>query len=97
MPKIGEVMKEDVIKDSVVKLIKGSEAVALQAVDSTASVLKAGLTSAEDLTVKAGDMLLNTARRTINAGAIVGKDVREATKSVLKETTSKAKTQVKSE
>jgi hypothetical protein len=78
--------KEDVIKDSMLKIVRGSEAVAAQAVDSAASVLKLGLEKADDLSAKAGDILLNTARRTINAGVIVGNDVREATEKMVKET-----------
>ena len=78
--------KEEIIKDSMLKVVKGSEAIALQAVDSAASVLRVGLEKTEDLSAKAGDILLNTARRTINAGVIVGNDVREATEKMVKET-----------
>jgi hypothetical protein len=60
-------------------------------------VLKAGLDNAEDLTAKVGDILMNTARRTIKAGTVVGNDVREATKRILKGATNKAETQAKSE
>lgn len=84
MFKIEEGKKEEIIKDSILKIIKGSEVVAIQAVDSAAVVLKAGLTSAEDLSVKASDILLNTARRTINAGSIVGSDARATAKNMLK-------------
>jgi len=77
---------EEIIKDSVLKVVKGSEAVAAQAVDSAASVLKFGLEKADDLSAKAGDILLNTARRTVNAGVIVGSDVREATEKMVRGT-----------
>jgi hypothetical protein len=85
MPKTEE-GREEIIKDSMLKIIKGSEAIALQAVDSAAAVLKAGLTSAEDLGAKASDILLNATRRVINAGNVVGGDVCEATKSMVKGT-----------
>lgn len=76
--------KEEIIKDSMLKVVKGSEAVAAQAVDSAASVLKFGLEKADDLSAKAGDILLNTARRAVNAGVIVGNDVREATEKMVR-------------
>jgi|GEM_PF-3570970 len=83
MAKIEEGSKEEIIKDSMLKIIKGSEAIALQAVNSTAEVLKEGLASAEDLSAKASDILLNMARRAISAGSAVGDDVREATKNMV--------------
>lgn len=86
MPKIEEGRKEEIIKDSMLKIIKGSEAIALQAVDSAAAVLKAGLANVEDLGVKTSDILLNTTRRAISAGNIVGSDVCEATKNMVKGT-----------
>jgi hypothetical protein len=79
-----EVSKKEIIRDGMIKMIKGSEAVATQAVDSTASVLRVGLANAEDLSAKASDILLNTARRAISAGTIVGNDVRDATKDMVK-------------
>jgi hypothetical protein len=86
MAKIEEGGKEEIIKDSMLKIIKGSEAIALQAVDSTAEVLKEGLANAEDLSAKASDILLNVARRAISAGSTVGDDVRAATKNMVSET-----------
>ena len=86
MPKIEEGTKEDIIKDSMVKIIKGSESVATQAVNSAAAVLKASLDNAEALSVRASDILLNTARRAVNAGNIVGNDICEATKNMVKGT-----------
>ena len=83
---IEDVRKEDFIKDTVTKVIKGSEAVAVQAVDSTRVVLKAGLTSAEELSAMAGDLLLNTTRRAISAGNIIGGDLREVTENMVKST-----------
>ena len=84
MSETGKEKKGEVIKDGVSKVIKGSEEIAIQLVDSAASVLKAGLDNAEGLTIKAGDILLNTARRAINAGSVVAGDVREVTKEVVK-------------
>ena len=78
--------KDDIIKDSVSRLMKGSESAAMQAVDSATTVLKAGLNSAEELTTRASDILLNTTRRAVNAGNIVASDVREATKNMVKGT-----------
>ncbi len=78
--------KEDTIRDGVSRLIKDSEAAAIQVVDSAATVLKAGLDNAEELSTRAGDLLLNTARRAINAGNIVASDAREVTKSMVKGT-----------
>lgn len=86
MPKTGEGKREEIIKDSMLKVIKVSEAVALQAVESASAVLKAGLANAEDLTVKASDILLNTARKAVGAGSIVGSDACEATKNMVKGT-----------
>jgi hypothetical protein len=86
MSKIGEGKTEDIIKDNMLKIIKGSEAIALQAVDSATEVLKEGLTNAEVLGTKASDIMLNTARRTISAGNALGDDVREATKNAIKGT-----------
>ena len=83
---IEEVRKEDFIRDSMIKIIKGSEAVAVQAVDSTRAILKTGLASAEELSAMAGDLLLNTTRRAINAGSIIGGDLRDVTESVVKGT-----------
>ena len=84
MSKIEEGKREDIIKDSMLKIIKGSEAIAMQAVDSASAVLKTGLDNAENLTVKASDILLNTARRAVSAGSTVGNDVREATTKMVK-------------
>ena len=53
-----EKKKDEIIKDGLSKAIKNSEAIAVQAVDSAAKVLKVGLDNAEDLTAKAGDILL---------------------------------------
>ena len=78
--------KEDVIRDSVSRVIKGSGDAAIQAVDMATMVMKAGLNSAEELTIKASDILLNTARRAISAGNIVAGDVREVTTKMVKET-----------
>jgi hypothetical protein len=86
MPKLEEGTKEDVIKDSVLKIIKGSETIATQTVNSTAAVLKASLDNAEALGVRASDILLSTARRAIDAGNVIGSDIREATKSMVKGT-----------
>lgn len=78
--------KEDTIKDGVSRLIKDSEAAAVQAVDSAATVLRAGLDNAEELSTRASDLLLNTARKAISAGNIVAGDVREVTKNMVKGT-----------
>lgn len=78
--------KKDVIGDSVSRAIKGSGDAAIQAVDMATMVMKAGLNSAEELTIKASDILLNTARRAIDAGNIVAGDVREVTTKMVKET-----------
>ena len=86
MPKIEEGRKEGIIKNSMLKIIKGSEAIVLQAVDSAATVLGTGLASAEGLSAKASDILLNTTRRAISAGSTVGDDVREATKDMVRGT-----------
>ena len=86
MPKIEEGMKQDIIKDNMLKIIRGTEAITLQAVDSAASVLKAGLSSAEEVGTRAGGMLLDATRRTINAGSIVGSDICEAAKNIVKRT-----------
>ena len=86
MPKIGEGIKSGVIKDSVVGIIKFSESVALQAVDSATVVLKAGLDNAEALSARANDLVLNTIRRGIGAGSTIGDDVREIVKSKIKGT-----------
>ena len=79
-----EKKKDEIIKDGVSRAIKNSEIIAVQAVDSAAKVLKVGLDNAEELTAKAGDILLNTARKAINAGNIVAGDVREATRNMAK-------------
>lgn len=78
--------KEEIIKDSMTRIIKGSEAVAIQAVDSAAEILKAGLDKAETLSMRASDILLSTARRTISAGSILGNDARAAAKNMVKGT-----------
>ena len=83
---IEEVRKEDFIRDSIIKIIKGSEAVAVQAVDSTRAILKTGLAGAEELSVMAGDLLLNATRRAINAGSVIGNDLRNVTGSMVKGT-----------
>ena len=83
---IEDVKKEDFVKDTVTKMIKGSEAVAVQALDSTKVILKVGLTGAEELSAMAGDILLNTTRRAINAGNIIGDDLRDVTKKMVKDT-----------
>ena len=93
---IEDARKGDFIKDSMVKVIKGSEAVAVQAVASTKAVLKVGLTGAEELGAQAGDLMLNTARRAINAGNIIGGDLFEATKTMVKGTV-KAASEIGSE
>jgi hypothetical protein len=86
MPENKKGGKEEAVRDGMIKLVKGSEFVAMQAVDSAASVLKFGLEKMEDLNAKASDVMLNKARRTINAGVIVGSDVCEATEKIAKET-----------
>ena len=86
MSETGKSKKDEIIKDSLSRVIKGSEEIAIQAVDSAANVLKAGLDNAEGLTIKAGDILLNTARRAVNAGSVVASDVREVTREVVKGT-----------
>jgi len=77
--------KEEIIKDGMLKIVAGSESVAVHAVNSAAAVLRVGLNNAEDLSVRAGDILLNTARKAISSGSIIGNDVREATKNIVKE------------
>ena len=93
---IEDARKGDFIKDSMIKVIKGSEAIAVQAVDSTKTVLKAGLTGAEELSAQAGDLMLNAARRAINAGNIIGGDLFEATRNMV-EGTVKAASEIGSE
>ncbi len=93
---IEDARKGDFIRDSVIKVIKGSEAVAVQAVDSTKTVLKAGLTGVEELGAQAGDLMLNAARRAINAGNIIGGDLFEATKTMVKGTV-QAASEIRSE
>ena len=78
--------KEDIIRDSVSRVIRDSGDAAIQAVDVATTVMKAGLNSAEELTIKASDILLNTARRAIDAGNIVAGDIREVTTKMVKET-----------
>ena len=83
---IEDARKGDFIKDNMIKVIKGSEAVAVQAMDSTKTILKAGLSGAEELGAQAGDLMLNAARRAINAGNIIGGDLFEATRNMVKGT-----------
>ena len=86
MAEAGKEGKEEVIRDGVSKVIKGSGDAAIQAVDMATMVMKAGLNSAEELTIKASDILLNTARRAVDAGNVIASDVREVTKNMVKET-----------
>lgn len=86
MSKIEEMKKEGIIKDTVFKIIKDSEDIAVQTVNSTSAVMKAGLASAEDISIRVSDILLNTARRIVSVGTIVGHDVREAAKNMAKGT-----------
>ena len=86
MPEGGKTKRNDIVKDGVSRIIKDSEEVAVQAVNSAASVLKVGLDNAEELSIRAGDILLNAARRTIEAGNTLADDVHAATKNVVKNT-----------
>lgn len=86
MSEVKEEKKEEIIKDGMLKLIKDSEAVALQAVDSAALVLKSGLDNAEALSVKVSDLLLDTTRRALSVGSLVGSDVCEVAKGMVKGT-----------
>jgi hypothetical protein len=86
MTEVRKGQKDDIVKDSVSRLIKGSETAALQAVDSTTAILRAGLDSAEELSEKAGGLLLNNARRVLNVGNILAGEVCAMTKELLKGT-----------
>ena len=86
MSKSEEEKKEGIVKDRVIKAVKGSESVTLQAIDSAAAIARAGLDNAEDLSIRAGDVLLNATRRAINAGNNIGSDIRKVTKNMVKET-----------
>ncbi len=86
MSEVERVEKEEIIKDSMLKAIKGSEAVALQAVDSTATVIRAGLTNTANLSMMASDILLNTARKAIEAGSVIGRDICGATMNIAEDT-----------
>jgi hypothetical protein len=78
MTKIEEEMKGDFIRDTMLRIIRGSETVALQAVDSAATVMKAGLDNAEQISIKTNEVALNAARRCVKAGTVVGNDINNA-------------------
>jgi len=76
--------KEDFVKSNMLKMVGLSEAIALQAVNSAAVVIRTGLDNAENLSMRAGDIALNTARRTVNAGSIISEDVRGLTENIVR-------------
>ena len=78
--------KNERIKDGMIKIVKNSETVALQAVTSAGTVMEAGLSTAERLGEKTSNILLGAARRTIEAGKIVGDDVRKSAKHAVRDT-----------
>jgi hypothetical protein len=83
MSKIEESRIEEIITDKASKVIKSTESIALQVVDSAAVVMKAGLANMEDIGIRLNDMFLNTARRAINAGSTIGNDVRDVAKGAI--------------
>jgi len=91
MSKIEDIKAEGIIKDTASKVIKDTELIALQVVDSATTVIKAGIVNAEDISIKINDVLLNTARRAINSSSIIGIDVREATENMTKNVIHSAK------
>jgi len=86
MSVVEETGKDDRIKDGMIKIVKNSETVALEAVSSAGTVIEAGLSTAERLGGKASNVLLGAARRTIEAGRIVGDDIRESAKHAVRDT-----------
>ena len=80
MSVVEETGKDERIKDGMVKIVRNTETVALQAVSSAGTVIEAGLSTAERLGGKANSILLGAARRTIEAGRIVGDDIRQSAK-----------------
>ena len=86
MSVVEETGKDERIKEGMIKIVKNTETVALQAVDSAGTVIAAGLSTAERLGEKTSDILLVAARRTIEAGKIVGEDMRKSAKYAVKDT-----------
>ncbi len=75
-----------IIKDSLIGIVKFSENVAIQAIESTKTVINFGLESADAINDKANTVILNSFRKTLDTGNILGSEARESLKNMVKDT-----------
>lgn len=75
-----------IIKDGIIGIVKFSENVAIQAIESAKTVITAGLESANAINDKANAVILNSFRKTLDTGNILGSETRESLKNMVKDT-----------
>lgn len=82
MEDLGE--KANLIKDKIIGLVKFSEDIALQVIDSTATVAKAGFEAIQAVSDKANTVILDIAKKSIGTGITLNEEMREAVKTIIK-------------
>lgn len=76
----------EIIKDRIIGIVKFSENVAIQAIESAKTVINFGLESADAINDKANTVILNSFRKTLGTGNILGNEARESFKNMVKDT-----------
>lgn len=80
-----------IIKDSILGIVKFSENVAIQSIESAKTVINAGLESAEAINDKANTIILNSFRKTLETRNIICKEAGESLKNIIGDTIKNAK------
>lgn len=75
---------ENSIKESIFGFVKFSESVALQIIESTTTVLKACLDSADSIGDRASGMIASLARKAIDSGNSIENELSDITKNAVK-------------
>lgn len=76
--------KANLLKDKIIGIVKFSEDIALQVIDSTATVAKAGFEAVQAVSDKANTVVLDIAKKSIGTGITLNEEVRGAVKTIIR-------------
>ncbi len=80
-----------VIKDGILGIVKFSESIAIQSIESARTVITAGLESVEAISDKANVVILNSTRKALETRSVICKEAGESVKNIIEDTIKNAK------
>lgn len=75
-----------IIKDGILGIVKFSENVAIQSIESAKTVITAGLESVEAINDKANTVILNSFRKALETRSLICKETGESLKNMIEDT-----------